>query len=465
MRIERDAMGEVRIPEDALWGAQTQRAVENFPISGETLDPGLIQALGMIKAAAARANLALGRLEDRKARAIISAADQVSTGAWDDQFPVDVFQTGSGTSTNMNVNEVVANLANLELGEKLGSRHPIHPNDHVNMSQSSNDVIPSAIQMAVVRALREELIPALNQLSQEFTALAERNQGVIKSGRTHLQDALPVRMDQVFAGYAAQIEKNQPRFERVIASLLALPLGGTAVGTGAARPPAFPEVAIEHLRDQTGLKFQVRENHMEGNASRDDLVDTSGVVKTAAVSITKVANDLRWMASGPRAGLQEINLPRVQPGSSIMPGKDNPVIIEAVIMTAAQVIGNDAAVTQGGLGGIFEINLMMPLIAYNVLNSVHWMAAAVSVFQDRCVRGIEVNRDRCQELVEGNLALATGLVSEIGYDRAAELSAEARRTGQTILEVARSRAVLPDEELNRLLDPARLTGPDQDEAS
>jgi fumarate hydratase class II len=454
-------MGQVQLPEQALWGAQTQRALENFSISGETFGRTFIRALGLIKAAAARANQQLGWLDDSKAEAVIAAAEQVAAGHWDDHFPVDVFQTGSGTSTNMNANEVIANLANRQLGGKVGAYQPVHPNDHVNLSQSSNDVFPSAIHLAAVLAVREELIPALQDLEGTFSGHADTYQEVVKTGRTHLQDALPVRMGQVFGGYAAQIRKTVSRLEHVLEQLSVLPLGGTAVGTGANRPEDFPGLAVDCLRESTGVKFAVTGNHMEGNASRDDLVEASGMIKTAAVGLTKIANDLRWMASGPRAGLSEIELPKVQPGSSIMPGKNNPVVAEALIMTAAQVIGSEAAVTQGGLGGVFEINLMMPLIAYNLLNSIHWLAGAVQAFDEKTVRGIRVNHERCRELLERNLTLVTALAPRIGYERASEISQEAQRTGQTIFEVAQAWEVLPEEELKRLLDPLRLTGPEK----
>lgn len=465
MRSERDTMGKVHLPEEALWGAQTQRALENFPISGARFGRNFIRALGLIKEAAARANLELDQLQEAEAHAVITAAEQVTAGHWDDHFPLDIFQTGSGTSTNMNANEVIANLANRQLGGKVGTWHPVHPNDHVNLSQSSNDVIPAAIHLAVVLAVKEELIPALDDLQETLSQQAETYQEVVKTGRTHLQDALPVRMGQVFGGYAAQIQKSRDRMDRIVDRLRVLPLGGTAVGTGANRLESFPTLAVSYLKKSTGLNLQVVENHMEGNASRDDLVEASGLVKTAAVGLTKIANDLRWMASGPRAGLGEIELPKVQPGSSIMPGKNNPVIAEALMMTAAQVIGNDAAVTQGGLGGVFELNLMMPLIAYNLLNSIHWLANAVDVFNRRSVRGIRVNRERCRELLEGNLTLVTALVPRIGYDRAGEISQEAQRSGKSIFEVARDWGVLPEEELKRLLDPARMTKPEQGELS
>lgn len=461
MRTEKDTMGQVQLPEQALWGAQTQRALENFPISGETFGRTFIRALGLIKEAAARANQHMGRLDDPESGAVITAAEQVSAGHWDDHFPVDVFQTGSGTSTNMNANEVIANLANRQLGGKVGTYRPVHPNDHVNLSQSSNDVFPTAIHLAAVLAVREELIPALHDLQESCTGHAETYQEVVKTGRTHLQDALPVRMGQVFGGYAAQIRKTISRLELVQERLCVLPLGGTAVGTGANRLEDFPALAVHYLSESTGVKFSVTENHMEGNASRDDLVEASGMIKTAAVGLTKIANDLRWMASGPRAGLGEIDLPKVQPGSSIMPGKNNPVVAEALIMTAAQVIGSDAAVTQGGLGGVFELNLMMPLIAYNLLNSIHWLARAVEVFNHKTVRGIRVNRERCRELLEGNLSLVTALAPRVGYERASEISLEAQRSGRTILEVAREWEVLPEEDLEQLLDPARMTKPDQ----
>ena len=461
-RIERDAMGEVRVPASALWGAQTQRAVENFTISGQRFGRRFIAALGQVKNACARANLDLGRLDPRLWAAIAQACDEVSAGDLDAHFPLDVFQTGSGTSTNMNANEVIANRAIQLLGGEVGSKSPVHPNDHVNMSQSSNDVIPTAIHVAATLGLRDDLLPALAHLHALLLSKAIAFDTIVKTGRTHLQDATPIRLGQVFGGYAAQIEQATFRAQRAIGALRALPLGGTAVGTGINCPAGFAERAIAHLNTALGTSFVEALNHVEANAARDALVEASGALKTIAVSLHKVANDIRWLASGPRNGLGELCLPAVQPGSSIMPGKVNPVIPEAVIMACVQVIGYDAAITLGGLGGYFELNLMMPLIAHNILNAIDLLANATQVFADRCVAGLEADADRCQETVERNLALATALAPALGYDKAAEIAKEAQSTGKTVREIAEAWDVLPAATLAALLDPYRMTEPDKD---
>jgi len=459
MRIERDSMGEVQIPDDALWGAQTQRAVENFPISGIRFGRRFIQALGLVKRACAQANMDLGLLDRSLGEAIVRACDEVIDGKLDGHFPVDVFQTGSGTSTNMNANEVIANRAIQLLGGQVGSKTPVHPNDHVNMSQSSNDVIPTAILVGAVLALRDELIPALEHLRE---ALAEKSQAfdhIVKTGRTHLQDATPIRLGQEFGGYAAQIEKGIERARKAMVALTELPLGGTAVGTGINCPVGFPQLAIDYLSQAAGVSFVEAANHFEANAARDSIVEASGQLKTIAVSLTKIANDVRWLGSGPRSGLGELRLPAVQPGSSIMPGKVNPVMAEALIMVAAQVIGYDAAITLGGLGSYFELNVMMPLMAHNLLSSIEMMANAVRAFTDRCVVGMEADEARCRETVERSLALATALAPVIGYDKAAEISKEAHRSGRTVRGVAREQGVLPLDELDAILDPHRMTEP------
>jgi fumarate hydratase class II len=459
MRIERDSMGEVPIPDHALWGAQTQRGVENFPISGLRFGRRFLQALGWVKRAAAQANLDLDLLDARLGQAILQACDEVIDGQHDDQFPLDVFQTGSGTSTNMNANEVIANRAIQLLDGEIGSRDPVHPNDHVNMSQSSNDVIPTAIHVAAVLALRDDLLPALEGLHAALEQKARAFHPIVKTGRTHLQDATPIRLGQEFGGYATQAQKGVERVRRAIDALAELPLGGTAVGTGLNRPADFPARAITYLNQGLGTHFVEARNHVEANAARDALVEVSGLLKTIAVSLSKIANDIRWLASGPRNGLGELRLPAVQPGSSIMPGKVNPVMAEALIMVAAQVIGHDTAVTLGGLGGYFELNLMMPLIAYNLLRSIEWLANGTHAFTVRCVAGIEANAGRCREMVERSLALATALAPVIGYDSAAEIAKEAHRTGRTVRDVALEWEVLPAEELDLLLDPARMTEP------
>ena len=459
MRIERDSLGQVEIPDDALWGAQTQRAVENFPISGIRFGRRFIQALGLVKQACAQANIDLKLLDRPLGEAIVRSCDEVIEGQLDDHFPVDVFQTGSGTSTNMNANEVIANRAIQLLGGQAGSKTPVHPNDHVNMSQSSNDVIPTTIHVAAVLALRDQLIPALKHLHEALAEKARAFDHIVKTGRTHLQDATPIRLGQEFGGYAAQIEKGIERAGRAMATLNELPLGGTAVGTGINCPVGFPQLAIDYLNQAIGTAFVEAVNHFEANAARDALVEASGELKTIAVSLTKIANDVRWLGSGPRSGLGELRLPAVQPGSSIMPGKVNPVMAEALIMVAAQVIGHDAAITLGGVGGYFELNLMMPLMAHDLLSSIEMMANAVRAFADRCVVGIEADEARCRETVERGLALATALAPVIGYDRAAEISKEAHRSGRTVREVAMEQGVLPLDELDAILDPRRMTEP------
>ena len=472
MRTDHDSMGAVTIPDGALWGAHTQRAVENFAISELRFGRGFIHALGHVKRACARANVALDVLAPALGQAIIQASDEVISGRWDEQFPVDVFQTGSGTSTNMNANEVLAARANQLLRRSTGddgdrekgrpeawTDGPVHPNDHVNLSQSSNDVIPTTIHVAATLALREALIPALEDLHRALGEKSEAFDSVVKIGRTHLQDATPIRMGQVFGGYAAQARKGAERARRAVAALRGLPLGGTAVGTGLNRPVAFPERAIAAINEALDTEFVEAENHVEANAARDGIVEASGELRTVAVSLTKIANDIRWLGSGPRSGLGELNLPALQPGSSIMPGKINPVMAEALILVAAQVIGHDAAVTLGGLGGYFELNLMMPLMAYDLLSSIAWLGSAVRGFTERCVTGIEVNADRCQEGVERSLALATGLAPFVGYDEAAEIAKEAHRTGRTVREVAEDRGVLSEKELDVALDPMRMTEP------
>ncbi len=459
MRIEHDSMGNVEIPDDALWGAQTQRAVENFPISGLRFGRRFLRALGQVKQACARTNQELGLLDPTRSAAILTACDALIAGDLDEHFPVDIFQTGSGTSTNMNANEVLANWAIRRLGGEIGSKSPIHPNDHVNLSQSSNDVIPTAIHIAAVLALREELLPALIALRDALIVKARAFDGIVKTGRTHLQDATPIRLGQEFSGYAAQAEYSIARTRRAIAALRELPLGGTAVGTGINCPLQFAARAVVHLNRALGTEFTEAANHMEANAARDALVETSGELKTIAVSLTKIANDIRWLGSGPRNGLGELRLPEVQPGSSIMPGKVNPVMAEALIMAAAQVIGNDAAVTLGGLGSILEINLMMPLMAYNLIQGVEILGRATRAFTNRCILGLEADAEQCRTTAARNLALATALAPRLGYDRAAEISKEAYHSGRTVYEVARDWEVLPVEELEELLDPERMTHP------
>jgi len=453
-RTARDTMGEMQIPIDALWGASTQRAVENFPVSGAGVPVQVVHAHAMLKWAAAVANQEQGVVSPDVAEAIKQAADEVIAGDHDDHFPVDTFQTGSGTSTNMNVNEVVANRAKQLMGQDLSS-DVVHPNDHVNASQSSNDTFPTSVHVAVARVAHDELLPALDKLAGTLRAKADEWSEVVKSGRTHLMDATPVTLGQEFAGYARQIELGRARVERALDSIYELALGGTAVGTGLNCPPGFVDKVIGLMAERTGLPFREAEDHFEAQGSRDALVDISGALKTVAVSLLKIANDVRWMASGPRTGLYEIQLPEIQPGSSIMPGKVNPVIPESVRQVAAQVIGNDAAVTVGGLSGELELNVMIPLMARNVIESESLLAAVSNVFVDKCLAGTEAT-SQGPELVERSLMQVTALVPEFGYERSAGLAKKAHKTGQTLREVAIEDGI-PEDTLDRLLDYKRMT--------
>jgi len=451
-RKEKDTMGTVMVPKEAYYGAQTQRAVENFRISGLTFPPTFIKALGTIKKHAARVNRELRLLDAEVADAIIEAAGEVSSGKWDDQFVVDVFQTGSGTSTNMNANEVIAGRANEILTGKRGGKTPVHPNDHVNLGQSSNDVMPSAIHIAALTTIRERLIPSTQRLLKSMKLKEEEFGPVRKIARTHLQDAVPMSLGQEFSGYARQVEWGVERIHGAEEALSELALGGTAVGTGLNTHPEFAPRVIAHISEETGLPFKQALNHFEAQAAQDAAVQASGLLKTFAVSLIKIANDIRWLSSGPRCGLGEINIPSLQPGSSIMPGKVNPVVPEAVIQAAAQVIGNDATITFSGQGGYFELNVMLPVIAYNLLQSIHLLSSATTVLAEKCVDGISANKERCASNLEQSLALATGLVPAIGYDKAAAIAKEAYEKRKTVREVAMEKKVLPDEELNRLLD-------------
>jgi fumarate hydratase class II len=455
-RIENDSLGPVRVPEEAYFGAQTQRAIENFPISGWRFPREFLQALGLIKYAAAKVNLGLGFLERRIARAIEKASCEVMEGRWDEQFMVDIFQTGSGTSTNMNANEVIANRANEILGSKKGIYRPVHPNDHVNLGQSSNDVFPSAIHIASMNLLRQKLLPVLRYLYKTLKIKEKQFHSILKIGRTHLQDATPIRLGQEFGGYARQVDLGIHRILNAMGSLSELPLGGTAVGTGINTHPLFAKKVISIINKKTGWRFREAVDHFEAQGCRDALVELSGVLKTLAVSLLKMANDIRWMGSGPRCGIGEIRLPEVQPGSSIMPGKVNPVIPESLIQVCAQVIGNDAAITLGGLSGNFELNVMMPLIAYNLLQSIRLLANAVDHFSKRCIEGLEADRERCEEMIEKSLALATVLTPKIGYDEAARIAKEAYQNRKIIRQVAEEKRLFSKEELNRLLDPQSM---------
>jgi fumarate hydratase class II len=457
-RLERDSMGELPVPADAYYGAQTQRAVLNFPISGLTMPPGLIHAAAQIKAAAAQVNRDLGLLDGSIADAIVAAATEVAAGRLDAQFPIDVYQTGSGTSTNMNLNEVIANRASEILGGERGGKI-VHPNDHVNMGQSSNDVIPTAIHLAALVAIDQQLIPALEHLQGELDRKAKEFWDVVKTGRTHLQDATPIRLGQEFLGWGGQVERGIARLRQAEVELSEVALGGTAVGTGVNTHPEFAPRVTSKLAEQLGVDVRETTNHFQAQSSLDNVVAASGALRTVAVSLYKIANDIRWLGSGPRAGLGELALPAVQPGSSIMPGKVNPVISESVTMVAAQVVGNDATVTfAGAAGSIFELNLMMPVAAHNLLSSIHLLAAAARNLADQCVSGI-ADTGRGPEMVERGLMLATALAPEIGYDAAADLAKAAFKEGKTIRELARERTKLTEEQLDQLLDPAAMTEP------
>lgn len=456
-RIEKDTLGEVQVPVDAYYGAQTQRAVDNFPVSGIRFPGVFIRALGLIKKYAAQVNAELGLLDAKLASAITGAADEVVAGEMDEQFVIDIFQTGSGTSTHMNANEVIATRANERLTGHKDVKNPIHPNDHVNMGQSSNDVIPTALHVAALTAINEKLLPALKVLHQSLQEKATAFEGIVKMGRTHLQDAVPMRLGQEFSGYARQVRLGMQRLEGVKGSLADLALGGTAVGTGLNTHPEFASRVIEWISRETGCRFQEAENHFEAQAAQDSAAQASGTLKTIAVSMTKIANDIRWLSSGPRCGLGEINIPALQPGSSIMPGKVNPVIPESVTQVAAQIIANDTAITIGCQAGHFELNAMLPVIAHNLLQSIKLLGAAAKIFAEKCVKGISANEARCQAFVENSLAMCTSLSPVIGYDRAAAIAKEAYATGKTIKEVAIGKKILPEEKLAELLDPNKMT--------
>jgi fumarate hydratase, class II len=457
-RIEKDSMGEVKVPRDAYYGAQTQRAIENFPVSGVGFPPAFIRALATIKHSAAATNEELGLLEPRIAGAIRRAAQDVLDGKLDGEFVVDIFQTGSGTSTNMNANEVIANRALEILGRPRGSKE-VHPNDHVNMCQSSNDVIPSAMHCAALSAVDRNLLSALQRLRNALESKAQQFDSVIKIGRTHLADATPIRLGQEFSGYARQIELSIERIKAAAEGLRELALGGTAVGTGINAHPEFARRTIEKISQMTGLPFREARNHFEAQGARDAAVHLSGSLKTLAVSLVKIANDLRWLASGPRCGIGEIQLPDTQPGSSIMPGKVNPVICESVLQVAAHVIGSDATITFCGQAGNFELNVMMPMMALRLLESIQFTANVVNMFTDKCVMGIAADRVRCAEMVEKSLAMVTALAPAIGYERAARLAQEAMASGQTIRQLAEKEKLLSAEELDRILDARRMTEP------
>ncbi len=452
-------MGPVRVPKEAYYGAQTQRAIENFPISGWRFQREFIYALGLIKFAAAKTNSELGLLGKRVARAIAQASQEVMEGKWDEQFVVDIFQTGSGTSTNMNANEVIANRANAILGSKRGIYRPVHPNDHVNLGQSTNDVFPSSIHIASVTLLRQKLLPALSDLHKALKVKRREFYSTLKIGRTHLQDATPIRLGQEFGGYARQVELGIHRIENGMKSLSELPLGGTAVGTGINTHPFFAKKSIALMNKETGYRFDEATDHFEAQGARDALVEMSGTLKTVAVSLIKIANDIRWLGSGPRCGIGELRLPDTQPGSSIMPGKVNPVIPESLIQVCVQVIGNDSAVTLAGLSGNFELNVMMPLIVYNLLQSIHLLANAVNPFSKKCIQGLKADRKRCEEMIEKSLALATALTPKIGYEEGARIAKKAYLQNKTIRKVVEEEGLFSRDELNRLLDPRLMIAP------
>ncbi len=468
-RTERDSMGEVRLPAQAYYGAQTQRAVENFPISGQTLPSELIHALGLVKWAAASANRDLGLLtgsgksplSDSQVEALLAACREVAAGRLDDQFPIDVYQTGSGTSSNMNANEVIANRA-IELtgGDRFAIAKPIHPNDHVNMGQSTNDTFPTAIHVAVGVAIHEELIPALELATKHLSEKAGQWQGILKIGRTHLADATPLSLGQEIGGLARQLELSVERARRALEAVLELPVGGTAVGSGINTHREFGGHVAQLLADETGVPFVEAVNHFEGNAQRDGLVEAHGQLRAVATTLFNVANNIRWLGSGPRCGFYEVKIPDLQPGSSIMPGKVNPVMSEALMQAAARVMGNDQTIAvSGAAGGQFQLNIMMPVMGQTILESVRLLAGATRAFAERCLEGLEANPEACEAAVEQSLSLVTGLNPYIGYEKAAALAKEAFKTGKTIRELCREQQVLPEEKLTEALDPWRMTKP------
>ncbi|MFW6321283.1 MAG: class II fumarate hydratase [Halohasta sp.] len=455
-RTEADSLGEMQVPADAYWGAQTQRAVENFPVSGISFGRRFVRALGVVKKGAAQANRDLGLLDEEIAEAIIEAADEVIAGDHDDQFPVDVFQTGSGTSSNMNANEVIANRAAEILGHEIGDR-VVHPNDHVNYGQSSNDVIPTAMHVSALEAVAKDVIPALETLADSLADKEEAFDGVVKTGRTHLQDATPIRLGQEFGGYRTQITKGIERAEAVQDHLAELALGGTAVGTGLNTHPEFPERAAEYMAEETGLPFREADNHFEAQAAHDAMAEAHGALRTIAGSLNKIANDLRLLASGPRNGLGEIEQPENQPGSSIMPGKINPVVAESVNQLHKQVVGNDAAVAAGAAEGQIDLNLYKPVLAHNLLQSAELIANGSEVFAERFVDKLEANEEHCADQVEQSMALATALNPAIGYDKASKVAKQALAEGKTVREVAVDEGYLTPEEADEVLDPEAMT--------
>jgi len=473
-RTEKDTMGSMTVPADALYGASTQRAVENFPISGRAVPADVIHAYGHLKAACAHVNHSLGRLNKTRLDAIVKASAEIAAGKHDKHFPVDVFQTGSGTSTNMNANEVIANLVCQFNGKAIGSSKDaayigdakdgtgVHPNDHVNMGQSSNDTFPTAIHIASALAIRDHLIPALERTAAMLEQKAGDWDSIVKIGRTHLQDATPIRLGQEFGGFASQVRHGVARCRAALQALAELPIGGTAVGTGINAHEEFGKLVAARLAKELNLPFREAENHFEAQHAKDAVVEASGLMKTIAVSLSKIANDIRLMGMGPRCGIGELKLPAVQPGSSIMPGKVNPVICEAVMMVCCRVVGNDATVTMGGLGGVgslLDLNVAMPVMVEALLDSVHLLANASDVLTEKCLRQLEPDVQRCKELIEGSLAMCTSLVPVIGYDASAALAKEAYAQGKTVRQLALEKKLLPKEQLDQLLDPHSMTLP------
>jgi fumarate hydratase class II len=456
-RIDTDTMGEVQVPVNAYYGAETQRAVNNFPISYLRFPRVFIRALGLIKKNAAQTNADLGLLDPKLAKAVMEASDEVAAGQMDEEFVVDIFQTGSGTSTNMNANEVIAARANELLTGKRKGKHPVHPNDHVNIGQSSNDVIPTAFHIAVLISINEDLLPAQDVLHESLRKKSRAFRHIVKIGRTHLQDAVPIRLGQEFSGYAEQVRLGIRRVKNVRDSLSRLALGGTAVGTGLNAHPEFASRVIALISQETGWPFRETRNHFEAQANQEAAVEASGALKTVGVSLMKIANNIRWLSSGPRCGIGEINVPALQPGSSMMPGKVNPVVPESVIQVAAHVIGNDTTVTIGGQIGNFELSGMLPVVAHNLLESIRLVSAAARLFAEKCIDGITANEARCRDFIEKSLAMSTALVPVIGYEKAAAIAQEAYKTGKTVRGVAMEQKVLPEAQLEELLDPVRMT--------
>ena len=458
MRLEKDSMGELKVPSDALYGANTRRAQLNFPISKLRFGRSLIKALGLIKQSAAETNLELKLIDKKVAEAIISSSQEVIDGKHDESFIVDIFQTGSGTSTNMNVNEVISNLSILKLGGKIGSRVPVHPNDHVNKGQSSNDVIPTAIHIAAAISIKDNLIPSMEALKSSLQKKSEEFWGIVKTGRTHLQDATPIRLGQEFKGYYGQIENSLSKINSALEELSSLALGGTAVGTGIGMDPEFCGEVIKKISNKTEINFSETKNHFQSQSTIDGIVYASGCVRSFAVSLMKIANDIRWLGSGPRAGIGEISLPEVQPGSSIMPGKVNPVIAESVTMICAQVMGNDQTVSIAGQSGNFELNVMMPIAAHNLLESIEILASGSNNFSKQCIEGL-VATEKGPNMVNQGLAICTALAPKLGYDKAAHIAHIASESGETIKEVTLRETNLSSEEIDKILEPLSMTEP------